>query len=55
MGGGEARRILRELEEKSREIYFPVKYYGLVAIDIVGREDLEEEGYLVYDIRQITT
>ncbi len=55
LGGGEARRILRELEEKSREIYFPVKYYGLVAIDIVGREDLEEEGYLVYDIRQITT
>lgn len=49
----EAYKILAELEEKGKELPYPTKYYGLVGLDIDSREDLEKDGYLVYELKDL--
>ena len=48
----EALRLLRNLEKKSKivSIKGEKRYHGLIARHVKGKEELREEGYLVFDI-----
>lgn len=50
---GEARSILRDLERKSKLVGLDYwnKNYGLIAKHIEGKENLREEGFLAWDLR----
>jgi len=55
----EARRILKELEEKSRFVKWNneerKEHYGIIAKKIKGKEKLRDAGYLCYDLRDMKT
>ena len=53
----EARRILAELKDKSESVNWNnesrMEHFGLIGKRLEGKEDLVEEGYLCYDLRDM--
>ncbi|MEA2074201.1 MAG: hypothetical protein U9O85_00435 [Euryarchaeota archaeon] len=58
MGIKEARRILSELKEKSEFVDWNKgergEHFGLIGKRVEGKEKLRGEGYLCYDLEDIT-
>lgn len=46
----EARGILKDLKRKAGLTGIPGSYFGLIGKRIEGKENLREEGYLVFDL-----
>ncbi len=47
----DALKVLRKLEEKSEKVKLKERrYYGIIAKNITGKDDLREMGYLVFDL-----
>ncbi len=49
----EARKFLKELEKKGKNLSFPRKYYGIIALEVEDKEEIEKEDYLVYNIEEL--
>ena len=47
-----AKKVLRELERKGSELG-DVRHFGLVAKSVEGKEELREEGFLIYDLEDL--
>ncbi len=47
-----AKKVLRELERKGSELG-DVRHFGLVAKSVEGKEELREEGFLIYDLKDL--
>ena len=48
----QARKVLEELKEKSKFVEWQRKkeYFGLIGKEIVGKEKLRKEGWLIWDL-----
>ncbi len=51
----ESYKILKELEEKSASLPYPVKYYGLIGLNIERIEDLRSDGYIAFELNDIVS
>ncbi len=51
LSGREARRVLRDLESKSKFVRFEGSFrFGVIAKEVEDKEELSREGYLVWDL-----
>ncbi|PLJ77011.1 MAG: hypothetical protein B7L53_08710 [Thermofilum sp. NZ13] len=53
LGLREAEEVLAQLKLKARRLPGAEKWYGIAALRVEGREELQREGYLVFELRDL--